>query len=578
MLKKKLPLVLMTLLLFSQSNIAAFAALGKSEIILRYGLVGGYIGFNPLTSYSYTMLRSILWAPLFTFNETWEAEPWAAEYATDIDPLTCEIKLRDNLFWHDGRPVTSYDYKFTWELLINYPTTQTRFVENIDSIEIVNDKVFRVRLKQPMGGYRIFLTSVAVPVPKHIFEARGLTGENALTYENIPPIGNGPFKFVEYKPGESITFEAFDKFFYGRPKVDKLIVKLFASVDAMTAALVAGEIDVVSDVPWSVGAALLKNPELVISAAEIPCYRSIYINQYPGKVGHPALDDPVVRRAIAMCIDKDGINSLIHPIFTVGWTPITPKWPFFDSEIPKMAPKYNTSEAAALLEAAGYTDRNGDGIREDPRTGKPLIFRLWVYNQYPEEIRAAQLIREGLRLAGMDCEIRAMEAVLWDYVVSPPYDWDLALWGWTVHDPISCWFPYTSKAIPAGWSSSGYHNNTFDELYQALLTASSFNEFLNIQHQLQKHFVKNMVEIVLYHETFVSVWRKEWTGFSNNPCGVFWYGFNSKAFINAQPVTAPAEGVGWGNLLLAVVIIIALVIAVGLIIVYKKRKGGSTEE
>jgi len=525
------------------------------------------------------MLRSILWAPLFTFNETWGAEPWAAEYARDIDALTCEIKLRDNLYWHDGQPVTSYDYKFTWELLINYPTTQTRFVENIESIEIINDKVFRVHTKQAAGGYRIFLTSVAVPVPKHVFEAKGLTGGNALTYENIPPIGNGPFKFVEYRPGDSVTFEAFDKFFYGRPKIDKLIIKLFASVDAMVAALTAGEIDVVSDVPWSVGASLLKNPELYVSAAEIPCYRSIYINQYPEKVGHPALSDLFVRRAIAMCIDKDGINSLIHPIFTVGWTPITPKWPFFNEGILEIAPKYNVSEAATLLEASGYVDGDGDGIREDPKTGRPLVFRLWVYNEYPEEIRAAEFIREGLRHAGMDCEIRAMEAVLWDYVVSPPYDWDLALWGWTVHDPISCWFPYTSKAIQAGWSSSGYHNNTFDELYQTLLNSTSYNEFLNVQHQLQKHFVENVVEIVLYHEAFTSVWRTEWTGFSNNPCGVFWYGFNSKAFINVQPtVTTPLKGVGWGDFLLPAVIVIAILLVVVVTIIYKKKKGGSTKE
>jgi peptide/nickel transport system substrate-binding protein len=572
-LKNLLSSVLVLCLLISQVGLSSIKAHAAGETVLRYGITGMFISFNPLTGYSYTMIRSILYATLFAYNETWGIEPWGAEYAKQIDPLTIEIKLRDDWYWHDGKPVTSYDYKFTWELLLKYPCAQTRFVKAVSSIDIINDKVFRVHLKSPMGGYLPFLTSVCVAVPKHIWEPKGLTNESALTYENIPPIGNGPFKFVEYKPGEYILFEAFDKFFAGKPKIDKLMVVIFSSMDAMVNALRTGGIDVASNVPMSVAIELMKDPNLYVSLAEIPSYRSIYVNQYPGKAGHPALDDLTVRKAIAMCIDKEGISEAIHPGFTVGFTPIPRYWPMFNPEVQNIWPKYDPKAAGDLLESAGYKDTDGDGIREDPKSGKPLRFRYWVYNAYPEELRAAEFIRDSLRQAGMDVEIRGMEAVLWDYVVSKPYDWDLAQWGWTVHDPISCWFPYTSDAIPAGWSSSGYHNPEFDQLYNSLLNATNYNEFLEAQYKLQKHFAENLVEFILYHESYPSVWNVKWTGFSNKPCGVFWYGFNSRTFndVHLVGVTEVAKGMNW-NLVVGVIagaIIVIAVIATILI----RRKG-----
>jgi len=510
----------------------------EEEIVFTYGMPAS-INLNPLTGYSYIIYRSVLWCTLYAFNKTWGSEPWAAEYAKRIDPLTWEIKLRDDLYWHDGEPVTSDDYKFTWELLLKYPTSQTRFLKGVKSIEVVNDKVFRVHMEYPLGGIAPFLTGPCVPVPKHIWEPMGLTNESALTYENVPAIGMGPFKFVEYKPGEYLVVEAFDKFFAGRPKIDRLIIRNFASTEAMMAALKAGDIDACGLVPSRAAFELMKEPDIQTFASDIPNLRSIYINQYSPKEGHPSLNDLTVRKAIAMCIDKEALNELLHPSFTIGYTPIPPYWPEFNPEVKELAPKFNSTAAGELLEAAGYKDTDGDGIREDPYTGMPLVFRLWVYSGTSEELRAAEFIREEFRKAGMDAEIKLMEAVVWDIVVSPPYDWDLVLWGWAIHDPITCWYPYTSDAIPAKWSSSGYNNSEFDELYSSLLAAETYDEYLATQHALQEHFVKNVVEIILYHGVTKAAARTEWTGFVAEPDVMGPYGFNSKAFLYVHPVAAP---------------------------------------
>ena len=563
-----LVIVLSILLLALPTTQIVFESTAQEEkIVFVYGTTGA-VNFNPLTGMSYLMYRGILWTTLYIYNETWGIEPWAAEYARRIDNLTWEIKLRDDLYWHDGEPVTAEDYKFTWDLLLKYPTAQTRFLKAVENITVVSEKVFRVRVKYPAGGYAPFLTGVCVPVPKHIWEEKGLTNESVLAYDNIPPIGMGPFKFVEYKPGEYIKFEAFDKFFAGRPKIDILIVKLFESTESMIAALKAGEVDAVDGVPPTAALKLTADPNIRVHTSTTPGYRSIYINQYPQpKAGHPALDNLTVRTAIAMCIDKEAINDLIHPNFEIGYTPINPKWPEFNSKVKDLWPKFNTTAAAELLESAGYKDTDGDGIREDPQSGKPLKFRMVVYLGLAEEMRSAELIREWFREAGMDLEIKGMEAGVWSMVVSDPHDYDFVLWAWTVHDPISCWYPYTSDAIEAGWSSSGYHSSEFDQLYQSLLEATDYDEYIAAQHALQEHFVKNIVEIVLYHGANSGAWRAEWEGVIPEPVHFGWYGYNAKAFLYIHPAEEEVPSPGafpmwvWGVVAASVVITVIVIVA-----------------
>lgn len=536
---------------------------------------------NPLTGFQYFLYRSVLYTTLFAYDENYETKPWLAEYARRIDDVTWEIKIRDNAYWHDGEPVTSHDFKFTWELALKYPCGITRFLQGIKSIEIVDDKIFRVHLEYPMGGYAPFLAGLAPPVPKHIWEPLGLTDEKALAYENVPAIGCGPFKFVDFKPDEYLVCEAFDKFFAGRPKIDKLIIRQFASAEAMLAALKAREIDAVDIVPTATVPALTRIAGLIIHTSLTPGYISLYINQYPQpKSGHPALDDLVVRKAIAMCIDKDTINSIIHPTYgkTYG-APIPPFWPEFNPKLEEIEYKYNPEAAAEILEKAGYRDTDGDGIREDPVTRRPLKFRLYVYLGYPDELRAAEFIREGLRKAGMDFEVvKGMEgAALWSLIISPPYDWDLVIWDWAVHDPISCWYPYTSDAIPAGWSSSGYHNPDFDRLYKALLNAKDRNEYLAVQYKLQEHFVENVVEIPLYLKAFTGAWWSDWVDIVPEPGGLTWEGHNAEALLYATKikVTPPPPPVveewPWKWPLIGITIA-AVIIAIGAVIWAIRKK------
>lgn len=546
--RKRAATVIILLLLITCSIITRFyPGNAKDELVFILGSLNK-LELNPLTGFQYFLYRSVLYTTLYAFNETYGVKPWLAESANRINSTTWEIKIRDNAYWHDGQPITSDDFKFTWDLALRYPCGLTRFLQGIKSIEIVNNKVFRVHLQYPMGGYTPFLSGLTTAVPKHVWEPLGLTNESALAYENLPPIGNGPFKFVDFKPDEFLVVEAFDKFFAGRPKIDRLIIRQFASAESMLAALKAREIDAVDIVPAATIPDLTRVSGLIVHTSLTPGYISLYINQYPQpKNGHPALDDLTVRKAIAMCIDKDTINSLVHPTYgkTYG-APIPPIWPEFNPELENIQYVYNITAASELLDSAGYIDTDGDGIREDPVSGRPLKFRLYVYLGFPDEIRAAGFMRDGFRAAGMDLEIQGMEGgALWSLIVSPPYDWDLVIWDWGVHDAISCWYPYTSDAIPAGWSSSGYHNPEFDQLYRLLLNASDYDEFLAVQYELQKHFVENVVEIPLYLKAYTGAWWSDWINIVTEPGHLTWEGHCAEALLYATKIGVPHAPEEW---------------------------------
>jgi len=557
------------------SSATVRSTLAKEGLTFTMGTLNK-LELNPLTGFQYFLYRSVLYTTLFAYNETYGLEPWLAEYAKRIDDLTWEIKIRDNAYWHDGVPVISDDFKFTWDLALKYPCGMTRFLQGVKDIEVINEKVFRVILKYPMGGYAPFLAGLTEPVPKHIWEPKGLTNESALAYENVPPIGCGPFKFVDYKPDEYLICEAFDKFFAGRPKIDRLIIRQFASAESMISALKAKEIDAVDLVPTAAAIKLTQVSGLIVHTSLTPGYISLYINQYPQpKSGHPALDDITVRKAIAMCVDRDTINDIVHPTYgkTYG-APIPPFWPEFDLKLKEICYKYNTTAASELLENAGYRDTDGDGIREDPVTHKPLKFRLYVYVGFPDEMRAADFIRESFRSAGMDLEIKGMEGgALWSVIVSPPHDWDLVIWDWSVHDAISCWYPYTSQAIPAGWSSSGYHNPEFDELYNSLLQAKNYSEFLAVQYALQEHFVQNVVELPLYLKAYTGAWWSDWVDIVTEPGHLTWEGHNAKALVYAYKIVKaqPTEEWPWKWPLIGISVV-SVAIAIGVAVWAIKRR------
>ena len=178
--------------------------------------------------------------------------PWAAEKWKLVDPRTWDITLRAGMEFHDGKPVTVHDLKFTLDFLIKYDRgffwTANSFIE---SVEITDEpgRVVRVRFKQPYAEFETYFLVLNVIFPQHVWERMAKDqnlkdGEDArrLLVEPKDQIGSGPFKFGRYRKDTEMQLIANKKHF-AAPKLDEVVMVVVPSVDGLLGRLQAGEID-----------------------------------------------------------------------------------------------------------------------------------------------------------------------------------------------------------------------------------------------------------------------------------------------------------------------------------------------
>ena len=496
------------------------------------------LALNPMTSYSYAMFSSALYSTLFRFNANLQPEPWLAESYSQTNATTFVVKLRQNATWHDGQPVTSQDVKFTINLIQQAGGMNARFVQGIADVETPDQYTVVVRTTQPTI-IAPWLTSVFI-LPQHYWVAQGAVGAAALNFTNNPPIGSGPFKFVSWKPGESITFQAFDTFFMGRPKIDTLIIRQFATEADMVAALKSGEIDAADGVLLADAPALKQIPGLGVVPTEVSDNICIYINLNTNhSKGNPTLLDKNVRLALNYATNRSYINDQVEAGYMTPALSIIPSvYGSYYAKEDEHFTQFNLTLANQILDQAGYK-KGSDGIRVSP-SGVRLAYRFYIYNGFPEMVRAAQIIKGWWNQIGVDITYQAMEGgTLWNIVAGAPFDWDLAVWGWTVHDMSSIIYSYTSAAVGV-FSSSGFSDPKFDAMYQAQLHAMTEAQRISIIHDIQTYLLENAVEITVFYQTMLSVyWANKWTGAVFEPSGAFYlYGQNSQCFLYLQPVSS----------------------------------------
>jgi peptide/nickel transport system substrate-binding protein len=499
------------------------------------------IGLNPMTSYSYGMFFSALYSSLFRFDANLQPQPWLAQSYSRPNDTSWVVNLRHDAVWHDGQPVTSQDVKFTLNLIQQAGGVEARFVQGIVDIETPDTYTVVVRVAQPtlIAGW---LTSVYI-LPQHYWVAQGAVGASALNFTNNPPIGSGPFKFVSWTPGESVTFQAFDNFFGGRPKIDTLIIRQFATETDMVAALKSGDLDAADQVLLTDATALKQIPGLSVTPTEISDIIDIYINLNTNhSQGNPTLLDKNVRLALMYATNRTYLNEQVENGLMTPALSIIPDiyGPYFAKEDLPML-QFNLTLANQILDQAGYK-KGSDGIRVSP-SGVKLSYRYYIYNGFPEMVRAAQIIKGWWNQIGVDITYQAMEGgTLWNTVANPPYNWDLAVWGWTVHDVSSIIYSYTSAAVGV-FSSSGLSDPTFDAMYQAQLHETNETQRISAVHDVQTYMLQNAVEITLFYQNVLTTyWASKWTGVINQPWGAFnMYGQNSEMFLYLQSVSSASS-------------------------------------
>ena len=301
--------------------------------------------------------------------------------------------LRTGLHWNDGVPVTAHDVKFTLDLLCDPDVGEYSGIE----ATVVDDSTVQIRAANP--GYMADITYF----PRHLLE--GLDPKRFWQWDFwTHPVGNGPYRFVRYVPQTLMELEANPDYFGASPRIERVILK-FVGEGGLTE-LLAGNVDIA-------GGDLTQIPRI----AKDPRFR-LYVHGSPGgrgiywKMDHPLFSDSRVRHALTLSVNRPELLGLLNLPDALAITDgVFTGRQFRRGEWPEPVP-YDPEQARALLAAAGWVDRDGDGVRE--KDGQPFRFSATVRqgNGIPE---LAVYVQEFFRQVGVHMEIQPVEAALsWD--------------------------------------------------------------------------------------------------------------------------------------------------------------------
>ncbi len=338
----------------------------------------------------------LIFLPLAQIDDKGELVPRLAagwEHSTDYREWT--YHLRRGVRWHDGTLVTAEDVKFSIDLrtspdVAEYPP--------FDSVIAVNDSTVKIRGRLGYQDYLVFY-------PKHLLHR--LDPKRFWQWEFwTHPVGNGPYRFVQYVPDTMIEYQANPDYYGPRPAIKKLVLK-FAGKSGLTE-LLSGNVDIVLNAdPMQIPRVMQDSRFRVYYSISGEAARSIFWN-----CDHPLFRDVRVRRALTLALDR---RELIRVVNLPQTLPITDGvYTLRQFRHGQLAPPlpYDPQQAGALLDGAGWRERDADGFRR--RQGQALRFTAIVPNGEGNDWLAVY-VQAMLRRVGAQMEIRMMD---WNSVFS----------------------------------------------------------------------------------------------------------------------------------------------------------------
>lgn len=324
-----------------------------------------------------------------TDEHTGLAERW--EHTPDRRRWT--IYLRRDVRWHDGVPVTAHDIAFNIRLW-RHPDLAWYGAYGVDSVTVIDDYTVTLFLNRP--GTTSMLTW-DVYYPKHLLE--DLDPKEFFEWDFwTHPIGNGPYRYVRHDRETHIEFEANADYYQGEPSIKRVVITLGSGVSSVVS-LLSGNVDVVGLSP--------REAEPFAQDDRFAVYYAMN-NTSPVRlvwnVRHPLFEDKAIRQALTLAIDR---RTLAGALGLPKDTPITdgtysscqyerrdlrPPWP------------YDPDAARRTLDAAGWRDTDGDGVRE--RNGVPFRFSTMVVRRHEP---AAVFVQDQLRRIGVRMDVQVLE-------------------------------------------------------------------------------------------------------------------------------------------------------------------------
>jgi peptide/nickel transport system substrate-binding protein len=291
---------------------------------------------------TYSMCR-FMFDPLIYFDWDMKLRPWLAEKWERLDDLTWKLYLKKGVKFHNGEAFNAAAVKYSMERYLDpaLKSPQKKMYQFTKSVDIIDDYTVVVKTNVPMRPFLNFWEIQGVIPPK--------AGSDYKKF-GFNPVGTGPYKFVEYIPNNKVVIEANPDYWGGRPKYDRIIFRLIKEDSTRVAALLTGEVDLITNVPFDSIPKIKENPKTVVET--VPSFRGVYLAFHQKKC--EAFKDKRVRQAFSYGVDRESLvkyilggmaqvaKECIHPKVEYSHTNVRPRY------------TYNPEKAKKLLAEAGY--------------------------------------------------------------------------------------------------------------------------------------------------------------------------------------------------------------------------------
>ena len=315
-----------------------------------------------------------------------------------------EFTLRPGVTWHDGRAFTADDVAFTFARVpnvANSPGGFGGFLRQVSRLEVVNPHLIRIHTAQPHPLLPLDLASVSI-IARHAAEGLGTEDYNS----GRAAIGTGPYRLAAYRPGDRVELARHENFWGEREPWARVNIRMILNDAARTAALLAGDLDMIEQIPTSDLARLRRDPRLAVT--EIPSLRTVYLAPdfsrtgpspfVTDHAGQPLPQNPFldirVRRALAMAINRDALVERVMEGAAVATAQWLPEGTFgYNPEVRPLP--FDADGARRLLAEAGLPDG----------------FRLTLHtpnDRWPNDSRIAQAVAQMWTRIGVRVTIDAM--------------------------------------------------------------------------------------------------------------------------------------------------------------------------
>ncbi len=389
--------------------------------------------------------------------------------------------LRDDVFWHDGVQFNADDVIFTYNLLKSkkITTPYSSDFKEVKSVEKIDNFKIKVTYKKPyFKALSIWMMGM---LPKHLWEKEKNPMQSKL---NKFAIGTGPYKMTKpFEVNKDIILVANDKYYEGKPKIDKIEYKFISDSSTEFLLLKSKKLDLGGLTPLQINRQIDNNFKKSFNIFERASNGYTYLGLNLTK---PPFNNPKVREAINLAINKQELIDLLF--FSHGKPCYGPFMPETDVYPKDFKPsKYNPTKAKEILKELGYTKKH------------PLTFTIVTNSGNDIRVNAAEIIQQQLLKVGIKAKIRVLEWQAFLNTVVFPRKFDAVLLGWSlslIPDAYSIWHSDSFKK--GGFNFVGYKNSKVDKLIIKAQSEVDQKKFAKIYREIFKLIVKDHPYIFLY--------------------------------------------------------------------------------